>query len=78
MLLARRGTIEGVEDSFVDTMVKGLDAWTSAAAKDLIRWGFIVLRKEAEVCVRECHCCGCGGGYCFCVFSGPRQEEQCT
>lgn len=48
VLLARRGTIEGVEDSFVDTMVKGLDAWTSAAAKDLIRWGFIVLRKEAE------------------------------
>lgn len=50
VLASRRGTLQGVEDSFVDNMVGGLDAWTSAAGKNLIRWGFMVMRKKTPVC----------------------------
>ena len=46
MLESRRGDLEGVEEQFVGNMIRGLDAWTSAAGRDLIRWGFIVLRKK--------------------------------
>lgn len=46
VLMSRRGTLEGVGDSFVDNMARGLDAWTSAAGKDLVRWGYTVLRKD--------------------------------
>lgn len=46
MLVSRRGDLEGVEEQFIDNMSRGLDAWTSAAGRDLIRWGFIVMQKK--------------------------------
>ena len=46
VLMSRRGDLEGVEESFVDNMARGLDAWTSAAGRDLIRWGFMVFQKK--------------------------------
>lgn len=45
--MSRRGNLKGVEDEFVDNMARGLDAWTSAAGRDLIRWGFLVFTKKA-------------------------------
>eukprot|EP00752_Nemacystus_decipiens_P001516 g1487.t1 len=48
VLVSRRGKLEGVEDQFVDNMANGLDAWTSAAGRDLIRWGFLVFKKPAQ------------------------------
>lgn len=50
MLLSRRGDLEGVEEQFIDNMAKGLDAWTSAVGRDLIRWGFLVLQKSVSIC----------------------------
>lgn len=49
MLLAHRADLEGVEEQFVDNMARGLDAWTSAAGRDLIRWGFMVLQKSVSM-----------------------------
>lgn len=48
MLVSRSGTLEGVEDEFVDNMAKGLDAWISAAGRGLIQWGFWVFKKAAS------------------------------
>ena len=48
MLVSSRSSLEGVEESFVDNMARGLDAWTSAAGRDLIRWGFMVLQKSVS------------------------------
>ncbi|CAM9342480.1 unnamed protein product, partial [Hapterophycus canaliculatus] len=45
VLVSRRDSLEGVEVEFVDNMARGLDAWTSAARRDLIRWGFVVFKK---------------------------------
>ncbi|CAN0002430.1 unnamed protein product, partial [Hapterophycus canaliculatus] len=45
VLVSRRDSLEGVEVDFVDNMARGLDAWTSAAGRDLIRWGFLVFMK---------------------------------
>ncbi|CAM9322755.1 unnamed protein product, partial [Scytosiphon promiscuus] len=45
VLVSRRDSLDGVEVEFVDNMARGLDAWTSAAGRDLIRWGFVVLAK---------------------------------
>ncbi|CAM9539498.1 unnamed protein product [Pylaiella littoralis] len=52
VLVSRRGSLEGVEDEFVDNMARGLDAWTSAAGRDLIRWGFLVFTKRVSVARR--------------------------
>ena len=57
MLVSRRGNLEGVEDQFVDNMARGLDAWTSAAGRDLIRWGFMVLQKKVGEQERRRHNC---------------------
>eukprot|EP00903_Cladosiphon_okamuranus_P013609 g12674.t1 len=49
VLVSQRGKLEGVETEFVDNMAKGLDAWTSAAGRDLIRWGLLVFKKPVQV-----------------------------
>ena len=37
-----------MEEQFVENTLKGLEAWTSAAGRDLFRWGFIVLQKSVR------------------------------
>ncbi|CAM9665166.1 unnamed protein product, partial [Ectocarpus sp. 12 AP-2014] len=48
VLVSRRGNLDGVEDEFIDNMARGLDAWTSAAGRDLIRWGCLVFTKPEK------------------------------
>ena len=46
MLVSRRDDLEGMDDKFMDDTVKGLNAWTSAADRGLLRWGYMVFQKS--------------------------------
>lgn len=46
MLVSRRDDLEGMDEQFMDDTVKGLNAWTSAADRGLIRWGYMVFQKS--------------------------------
>lgn len=50
--MSRRDSLEGVKVEFVDIMARGLDAWTSAARRDLIHWGFLVFKKPVSLSPR--------------------------
>lgn len=46
VLIERSGTLEGVDPEFADGVAKGLDIWVSAANRNLLRYGIMVLRKN--------------------------------
>ncbi|CAN0545014.1 unnamed protein product, partial [Ectocarpus sp. 12 AP-2014] len=48
VLESRRGNLEGVEDDFIDNMVRGIEAWISAAQRNLICWGYLTFTKPEE------------------------------
>lgn len=48
VLISRRGDLEGVDDQTVDMMVKGVDAWISAATHNLMQWCLMVFTKPVR------------------------------
>ncbi|CAN0358888.1 unnamed protein product [Ectocarpus sp. 6 AP-2014] len=48
VLVSRRGNLEGVEDEFIDNMVRGIEAWISAAQRNLICWGYMTFTKPDD------------------------------
>lgn len=46
--MSRRGNLEGVEDEFIDNMVRGIEASISAAQRNLICWGYMTFTKPVN------------------------------
>ncbi|CAM9828850.1 unnamed protein product [Discosporangium mesarthrocarpum] len=48
VLLAERAGLEGVQQSYVDNMARGLNAWIEAGRRNNLRWGCFVFKKTAQ------------------------------
>lgn len=48
VLASKRKDMKDVGEEFMDTMLKGLASWKSAASRGLLLWGFVVLHKPVS------------------------------
>ena len=48
VLASKRSDMKDVGEEFMDAMLKGFCVWKSAAGRDLLRWGFMVLQKPVR------------------------------
>lgn len=45
-MAAKKGQVEGMDETFFEGSLRGLAAWNELAGRDLMRWGYFVFKKQ--------------------------------
>lgn len=48
ILVSKRGQSSSMDEAFIESSARGLAAWNDVAGRDLMRWGYMVFKKQVR------------------------------